>query len=543
MKTLLVVGSGAAGAHFTMTALERGCRVTMVDAGYQRPAPVEPSASFDQLKERLSDPVGYFLGDADEGVVYPATKPSYYGHPPSKSYVFRTPPGFRSRGEGIAPLHSFARGGLAEAWTAGSYEFGPADLEDFPIPPSAMVEGYREVARRIGISGEPDDLARFIPQDAEYLPPLPLDPHSVYLLDRYRRRRSSLNRNLGFYLGRSRVATLSVPHRGRPACDRLGRCLWGCPTDAIYSPAVTLQECLATGKLTYRPGVLASHFEYDGDGRVTALIGRDLATGQPVSFSADVVVLAAGALASSKLFLDSIYRATGRIEELEGLMDNRQIHVPFLTPAMIGAEVDRASYQFHLLAFGLDTADPKNYIHGQITTLKAASVHPVLENLPVDYRAALAVFRSVRAGLALANINLPDRRRPQSRLIIRPVTGTGGAPSETTELSMSYQDDPAEPAAITEAIGRTKRAIRRLGGVVPPGMIRVLPKGASVHYAGTLPMSPARRPFGSTPEGRSWDFSNLILADGATFPFLPAKNLTFTLMANAVRIARALDFS
>ena len=29
------------------------------------------------------------------------------------------------------------------------------------------------------------------------------------------------------------------------------------------------------------------------------------------------------------------------------------------------------------------------------------------------------------------------------------------------------------------------------------------------------------------------------LADGATFPFLPAKNITFTLMANAVRVAQA----
>jgi choline dehydrogenase-like flavoprotein len=43
----------------------------------------------------------------------------------------------------------------------------------------------------------------------------------------------------------------------------------------------------------------------------------------------------------------------------------------------------------------------------------------------------------------------------------------------------------------------------------------------------------------STPEGRSRDFENLWLADGITFPFLPAKNLTFTLMANAVRIASA----
>ena len=44
----------------------------------------------------------------------------------------------------------------------------------------------------------------------------------------------------------------------------------------------------------------------------------------------------------------------------------------------------------------------------------------------------------------------------------------------------------------------------------------------------------------TTPEGRSREFPNLILADGSTFPSLPAKNLTFTLMANAARIADAM---
>ena len=38
--------------------------------------------------------------------------------------------------------------------------------------------------------------------------------------------------------------------------------------------------------------------------------------------------------------------------------------------------------------------------------------------------------------------------------------------------------------------------------------------------------------------GRCRPFENLVIADGSTFPSLPAKNLTFTLMANATRVAR-----
>lgn len=61
--------------------------------------------------------------------------------------------------------------------------------------------------------------------------------------------------------------------------------------------------------------------------------------------------------------------------------------------------------------------------------------------------------------------------------------------------------------------------------------------GASVHYAGTLPMMKEGGDYTCTPVGASRDVNGLYFADGTTFPSLPAKNLTFTLMANAARIA------
>jgi len=536
MTRVLVVGSGASGVHFALTALERGFDVTMVDTGFERPASPSPDATVDDLKSTLPDPVGYFIGAGAEGVAYPSTKASYYAHPPSKSYVFRIPGRFASRSHNMEPLLSFARGGLAEAWTAGSYEFNADDLASFPLAPDALRGAYREVARRIGVGAQPDDLAQHIPLDADYLPPLPLDPHSAWLLDRYGTERSRLNTELGFVLGRSRVATLSQEHRGRHGCAQLGRCFWGCPVDAIYSPAVTLADCRRHPRFRYCPGVVVSHFESGADGLVTRVAGHQVPGDERVEFEAELFALAAGALATSKIFLDSLYRATGRIERLDGLMDNRQIHLPFLTPSMIGRPAATAAYQYHHLAFGLTMSNAAEYVHGQITTLKAAAIHPIVQSLPLDTRGALAAFRAVRTGLAIANINLHDTRRSDCYLSIRPTIG------DSTELVVEYRDDPTEAAAITTAVGRVKRALRRLGSLVPPGMTRVLPKGASVHYAGTLPMSASAGSgrFTCTPEGRSRDFANLYIADGATFPFLPAKNLTFTLMANAHRVAEGL---
>ena len=83
MAEVVVVGSGAAGVHYALSALERGYRVTMLDVGYERPAPVAPEASFLELREQLPDPLTYFLGERGEGVVYPGVGAGYYGLAPS----------------------------------------------------------------------------------------------------------------------------------------------------------------------------------------------------------------------------------------------------------------------------------------------------------------------------------------------------------------------------------------------------------------------------------------------------------------------------
>lgn len=535
MSRVVVVGSGATGVHFALTALERGHDVTMLDYSTDRPPLTAPHATFDELKSELPDPVEYFLGQRGEGVVYPSTTPSYYGHPPSKHYVFAVPRAFTARATAMAPRFSFARGGFAEAWTAGTYAFNRHDLESFPVDYDTMQRKYAEVSRRIGIGGVRDDLAQFIPFDDGYLEPLPFDPHSRWLWDRYHTRRDALQRDLGFHLGRSRVATISRPHDDREGCSQLGRCLWGCPTDSIYSPRVTLRQCMTHPRFTYMPGVMVRHFDYAASGHVTRVVGRRVSSDELVVIDGDHFALAAGALTSSKIVLDSRYRHSGRVEVMPGLMDNLQIHVPFLTPAMIGTPVQTASYQFHHLAFGVVRPEPLDYVHGQITTLKSASVHPIIQSLPVDFRGALRLFRSIRAGLGVANVNLSDRRRDASHLTIAPIAGT-----DETALVVNYAEDLGEAERMDSAVRSVKRALTAMGCFVPPGMTRVLPRGASVHYAGTMPMSGSPSGFSCAPSGASHRHENLYVVDGASFPFLPAKNHTFTLMANAVRVAEGL---
>jgi len=539
--TLVVVGSGASACHFALTALERGAAVTMLDVGLRGSAAVRPQDSFEKLKETLPDPAAYFLGDRFEAASLPGDEKEYYGFPPNKSYVFTGLDTFRHRASGFAPLVSFAQGGLAETWTAGAFPFNDGELADFPFGFDDLAPYYDLVAERIGVTGVEDALARFHPLHRFLLEPLRLDEHSRVLLERAAERTSELEKRAACVVGRSRVATLSQPLHDRPACTYLGRCLTGCPTGALYTPSATLALCRTFPAFTYLSGRLVRHFRFDASRRITAVLAENLETRTLEEIPLTTLVLAAGTLATSKIVLDSWFLATGERVVLRGLMDNRQILMPFLTPSMIRRPHDPNTYQYHQVALGLFGGDPRQYVHGLVTTLKTAMIHPIVKSLPFDVATALRLFRNVHAGLGLVNVNFPDRRRDACTLTIehsttvRDVNGCA-----RTAVHVHYEAEEGEPGRIRDGMSRVKRALAIVGSIVPPRMSHVRPMGASVHYAGTIPMTREAAPWTATPQGRSRDFENLFLADGTTFPFLPAKNLTFTLMANASRIADAL---
>jgi len=532
MEKVVIIGSGASGVHFALSLLDKGYEVIMLDVGYSKRPVVNPEDNFDELKSNLSDPVGYFLGKNFEAVIHPGSEGEYYGFPPHKSYIFSRPNSLKWEAKGFAPLLSFAQGGLAEAWTGGSYPLNDEELRDFPFGLAEIAPYYGEVARRIGISGVSDDLARFYPVHDHLMEPLRLDRHSQLLLDAYEKHKRYLNRDLRCFIGRARVATLSRDVNGRKGCSYTGRCLWGCPTGAFYTPSLTLSQCQGHPNFTYMPGMLVSHFKFNANGHVASVVAESLAESGEREIAADRFVLAAGTLSSSKIFLDSIWKATGEVVKLTGLMDNRQILIPFINLNLIGERYETESYQYHQVGMGIEGRQPGEYFHGLITTLKTALIHPIVQNIPLVLRTALSVFRNVRAGLGVLNLNFPDHRRESNFLSLQVDAQTG-----RSKLLIHYAPPEDEHEVMRRVVKVVKKALWKLGCIVPTAMMHVRPMGASVHYAGTIPMSKVPAPHTVSPDCRSHDFDNLYFADGTTFPSLPSKNLTFSLMANAVRVA------
>jgi choline dehydrogenase-like flavoprotein len=534
---ILVVGSGPSGVHFALTALRKNRRVVMLDVGRVRPDTVLPDEDFLGLKSRLRDPAGYFLGTKFDAINLPGLKPGhdkeYYGLPPSKDYVFDRPGQFSMMEDGLTPLVSFAAGGLAESWTGGSYPLNSHELSEFPFSYEDIAPHYAEVAERIGVAGGEDDLSGYFPLHDHLLSTLDLDESGARLLAAYERRRQRLNTKYKARLGRSRQAVLSRSLGERQACRYCGRCLWGCPNGAFYTPSLTLQDCLTYSNFQYIPNAFASHFQLAPSGSIEHLASYDLDSGVETRRTADAYVLACGTLSTSNLILRSVYKSRKEIIRLTGLMDNRQVLAPFCNLSMLGRSYNARSYQYHQLAFGIETDAPDRYVHGQITTLKTATAHPIFRSLPLDLRSAIGVFRALRASLAVLNLNFCDWRRDQNFLTLSERKEVHGWPA----LSIRYRPPPGEAETIRTTCATARGFFRELGAPLIPGMTHIRPMGSSVHYSGTLPMSAHRRPWAVSPACQCYDIDNLFIVDGATMPFLPAKNLTFTLMANAVRVA------
>ena len=125
-----------------------------------------------------------------------------------------------------------------------------------------------------------------------------------------------------------------------------------------------------------------------------------------------------------------------------------------------------------------------------------------------------------------------------------------------TILQLFYSDTPKEQNYIqlkrnkalfvnytdVPVLGKLERHIIKnfwkTGFITIPFLVQYPRPGNSIHYAGTIPMGKNNANYFVDKYCCLNRTKNVYLIDGSVFPILPAKNLTFTLMANAMRIAQ-----
>jgi choline dehydrogenase-like flavoprotein len=527
---IVVVGGGVSGAHAALTLLERGEQVELWDVGREEASFSEPGATFHDLKQRLADPLTFFLGTDLQGLV-PPTSPELLRYPPARQFLATVDDRLWSfASDGFVAQGSFTKGGLANGWGANALAFDENDLSGWPVSCSEMDACYKIACQRIPVSGPiEDDLSPYLGGVHPSQPAVRLTLADARLLRAYARRKRVLAK-LGVCIGVARLAVITDPAR-RDACDACDRCLWGCPRASIYNPRVsTLAACEAYGRFRYVPGRLV--LSLVGEAReITRIRYLDLASDRILEEPCGVVFLAAGALQTGAIFLRTLNAARPELgARTDGLMDTTVVRIPFVQWRAIGDPPVERSFQFNRLIAGMITQAPPwpRYLHGELLNLTSLVYHPLIGKLPFDTRLSKQLFFALRSAIGTATFFFPDRITPENHQLL-------GEPSERqSKVVLRYRESSDKERFIRQSLGQARLALRKLG-CLPRVAVRS-PPGAGIHYAGTVPMGAG--PKRCEPSGRSNLFSNLYIADGAAFPSLPSKSITMSLAAHATRVAR-----
>jgi choline dehydrogenase-like flavoprotein len=301
---VIVIGSGASGGWVAKELTERGIRVVMLEAG----PPRIPTRDFTehiwpyQLKFRgFGDQQRLLKNQPLQRLCYACDEYSHqffvndlehpYTFPPDKPFLW-------IRGRQV--------GGKTFCWARESYRFSDNEFkaasrdgygEDWPISYKELEPYYDQVESYIGVSGSRENLPQM--PDGEFLPPMNLSCGALQA-------KEIIERKFGWRVMPDRVANLTVDHRGRPACHYCDQCQRGCYTASYFnSPSVTLPAAARTGKFTLVSDAIVSDLIVDSSGRATGVHYIDCNSREHREAYAKVIVVAAGALESTRILLNS----------------------------------------------------------------------------------------------------------------------------------------------------------------------------------------------------------------------------------------------
>ncbi|MDQ3773348.1 MAG: GMC oxidoreductase [Pseudomonadota bacterium] len=528
MIDVIVVGSGPGGANAAVPLVEAGLNVVLLDVGADdtRYTPLIPAESFRTIREIDDQQHRYFLGDDFEGIPFGKLGLGAQLTPPRR-YVFTSAASRMPTESSTFQLsESLALSGLGAAWGAGVFPFSEKELSGWSISRADLDPHYRAVAERIGTTaGRGDDLEQLL-GGFSTMPPIEIDTNAEAVLHRYSSRRDTFARE-GFFLGRTPLAICTEALHGRGPHKYLDMDFWADTDRSVYRPRFTIEELRPRPNFSYEGQRFVQSFTESAEGvEVTA---DNTESGARQTYRARALVLAGGTTSSARIVL----RSLGRYTQPLPLLCNPYTYVPAVNLRMIGRP---ARDRRHSLAQLTGLYAPPGREHGMVVTqmysYRSLMTFKLLKEAPIAYREALRVMQLLTSAFAILGINHEDT--PSVSRNCRLERGADGS----DRLVVSYQLSTEEESRHARDEAHVIRFFRRLGcwpiKAIRPG------HGSSIHYAGTFPMAADGGELTCNAECRLRATRAVYVADGSPFPYLPAKGLTFTIMANANRVGSLL---
>jgi choline dehydrogenase-like flavoprotein len=489
--------------------IARGREVVMLDAGRM----MEPGPAALRLRMGSQEPHEWTA--ADWSAI--GTRQSESGgiHPFGSDFLFRVPddePLWADRSDIHALRPSFAKGGLSNGWGSAVLPYRDEDMDLWPIRAGDLAPHYAAVAPILKVSGRQDDVAAMFPAFTHPADrPLPPSTQATRLLARLSRKREAL-RSMGLHFGMASKAVAD-------GCRQCAMCLHGCPYRLIFSSDQAVDELVASGGLDYRPGVLARRFEEDGTGVAVHADGE--------VFRGDRLFVGCGVLPTALL----TSRSLGLAGEWLSIKDSAHFFLPMLHGWSAG---DPATEPHHsLVQLFWELVDPEvdqHLVHAQIYTYGDTFASDIRQRFGPLAGIAKPLVELLSRRLIVAQTFLHSDSSPSIGMRV-----AGSAGKERLEFRPQPNDRTA--AVIKRVTRRLSKAARLAGMVALTPLARLNPLGSSFHCGGAFPMRENPEKGETDVLGRPAGFRRVHLIDASVFPSIPASTITFSVMANAHRIA------
>jgi choline dehydrogenase-like flavoprotein len=522
-----IVGTGAAGGLLAYRLARAGLRVISLEQGEALP---------EDYFTRQNPP-----GNARDFGLRPGTRFPINPHEFPFQHELYAKAAERSSSEesqrSFRQYQILRLNGLLNLWNGVSLRLAPADFQTWPLGYADLESHYGQVERLINVCGTREKLPEL--PDGEFIPPKDLRPADLLV-------QQAALKVKGFNL-------LTIPNRKavetraeKPNhCVSSGGCLSGCPVDSIYRFSTHLwPEIKDLDNYTLSLHSKALRFlGPDGTGRVQGLEVLDTQTGEIRQVRAKAYILAAGALETPRILLNSagascpsgLANRSGLVGR--GLLDNPKV---LLTTSLWKLWGSRASYDpgygDHLLLLArAKLRDGATFpCMGQLVhQLPAIPLYlEYLRKFPQRLRPLLAKML-YRSYVTLAFF-APAAPEPGNRLVLSSRQDRYGVP----QVDVRYQESEPELAMKEVMLALGRKLLRKASATLIFG--EAAQPGLGIHYAGTCRMSASAGAGVVDVNLRTFDHPNLFICDGSVIPALPEKHLTLTIMALAHRLGEHL---
>jgi choline dehydrogenase-like flavoprotein len=411
-------------------------------------------------------------------------------------------------------------------WGSALLPYLAEDLAEWPISAEALAPHYRAVAAWLPVSARADDLAGELPLHSERPAPLRASAQAQALMRDLEKRRERL-RAAGIRFGWSRLAVRAEADARGPGCVYCGLCLHGCPLGLIYDAASALPELAAGGRFHYVPGAVIERLA-EKPGAVE-LRGRSLRDGSPLRFEAERVYVGCGVVATAALLL----RSLEAWERTLSLRDSQYFLLPLLRWRGVPRPRAEALHTLAQLFLELrDSALTRRNVHLQVYGFNHLYLQLLERLLGSLARPARPLVDALLGRLLVIQGYLHSEVSPQIELALH-------RDGEAGRLVLEERRNPATRPLLRRVVARLARHAGALRALPLAPLLQVAPAGRGFHSGGSFPMRERPGEFECDLLGRPRGFERVHLVDASTFPTIPSTTITYSVMANAHRIASA----